>query len=165
MRHDQRIPSTQFEPLPPPPVDDDKLRRLRDGALRRLARGDDAVLAEMAREVLSGRMTSRDAAHSFAYRDALATAADKAISALRESQEEIRETAEARALDDLIEELERDEPEDLAPPPDQARGADRAEATEDDDLSHSSILQGPPAANRGITGQPPRRTRWTRTWK
>ncbi|OLZ52738.1 hypothetical protein [Amycolatopsis keratiniphila] len=139
------------------PIDLDKVRRLREGMMRKLATGKDPVLAEMAREVLAGRITLRDAAFG-AYREQVTVLAEKAAASLRQvSKEDLERAMEEHTLDDAIEQLGAipdPEPEDEAPAP----PARRPEPEEDDE----SILLPPPTADR--PPDRPQRERWKRRW-
>ncbi|MCS7477713.1 hypothetical protein ACFFQW_26275 [Umezawaea endophytica] len=108
------------------PVED----RLGQAVLRSLARRPPSdVMGEMAREVLSGRMTLHDATRSLAYSEAFAVAARDVVPTLAGLSAE-----ERRAAEDL-----GDRAADLLDPPDQPPQKPRRAPVEDDwDESHTS---------------------------
>ncbi len=113
-----------LDKLPRSPIDHDEIRRFQEETLREVAKGGGAF-AEMAREVLAGHLTLREAASSPAYRDAFTHAAEEFAEALEPlSPEEIRQLAEDRvappdaaADDDLDEAMPEPPTEDAAAPP------------------------------------------------
>ncbi|TCO58041.1 hypothetical protein [Actinocrispum wychmicini] len=139
------------EHTPPASFDKDKMRRFTELAMRRLENGPDPLLAEMAREVRSGRMTLIEAAASSAYREAFATIADKATERLRGVDiDTLVAAADDSALDKLIAELEA-EPAADDPKPDPP-------AEDDFDFSAPLAQSQPPP--RSASGTPPQRARW-----
>ena len=138
--------------MPDPTMNLDVLRRYRELLVEKLARGSDPVLAEMAREVRSGRMTLREAAFSKAYEEKFSQLAERAVTALAGiSQAEIQAAA---PLETRIGELEAE----LAVEPPEPRVTRPAPPPSDD--VPDSFLVGPPRTER--TAQPPQRQRWQR---
>jgi len=139
------------------PIDLDKVRRFREGLMRKLATGRDPALAEMAREVQAGRITLREAAFG-AYREQVTVLAEKAAVAMRQvSKEDLERAMEENTLDDAIEQLgamPEPEPEEEALAP----LARRPEPEEGDE----SILLAPPSTDR--PADRPQRERWKRRW-
>jgi hypothetical protein len=145
------------ESLPPPvDVDPDKLRRLEAVWLRRLARGDNPVLAEMAREVQSGRMTLRDAVTSSAYSETLTKVVERVVA--QRTVEERQRAVDPSAIDEYLAQHETpdeedDEPAEQTPPP--------TEAT-DEEFSAPIMHKEPP--RRTEQDSRPQRARWNRRW-
>lgn len=139
-------------------VNRDMLRRYHELLVEKLARGSDPVLAEMAREVRSGRMTLREAMFSTAYEEKITQLAERAFGAVAGmSREEIEAAAEGDPLEHRIGELER---EMAVEPPDPPRPPVRDPDPSRDDEMPDSFLVGAPRAER--TARPPQRERWQR---
>jgi len=143
------------------PIDLEKVRRLRESLLRKLAAGKDPALAEMAREVQAGRITLREAAFG-AYRKQVTVLAEKAAASMRQvSKEDLERAMEEYTLDDAIEQVDAaPDPEPVEPPtPPPAR---RPEPDEDED-DNDSILLDPPKTDRST--ERPQRAQWERRWR
>lgn len=138
--------------VPTPTIDMVKLRQVRDGLLRRAARGDDPVFAELAREVLGGRMTLLQAAASSAYRERLSAAADSLAEELRGvSMADIEKAAKAHPLDELLAELAEEERRDRTPKP---------PPPPVDDTDFDAPIMTAPKSMRYQDGGSPQRARW-----
>ena len=136
----------------------DEIHRL---ALRAAAKGDNPVLAEMAREMQSGRMTAVEAARSTAYSEALAEGAGKLMrSAAHLRPIDISTDVDDRVLDRAVSEMtlwveqfEKDRtPEPVRPDPE----------ADDEYFTDRPIMTGPPTGRPAETGTAPERARWTR---
>ncbi|ONI77756.1 hypothetical protein ALI144C_30400 [Actinosynnema sp. ALI-1.44] len=91
---------------------DETTRRQLDAVLRQMAAGPDKLLAEMATQVRSGRMTLREAASGSAYREIFVTAAQHVTEAMRgTSHEDLVRAANQQPVD---EPPTRREPEPVA---------------------------------------------------
>lgn len=134
--------------------DPERLRRLQQLLLERLAKGPDPVFAEIAEEVRSGRMTLRDAAFSPAYQETFAAAATSALRATDNRSEE----AAATSLEARIAQLEA-----MPPPVAEPEPPEPPAAADTDDEPADSFMVGPPTADR--ESRPPRRERWNRRWQ
>lgn len=135
--------------------DPERLRRLQQLLLERLAKGPDPVFAEIAEEVRSGRMTLRDAALGPAYRETFAAATSAALrAAAGRTPEEIAAAAAANPVEAKIARLEAEPPPIAAPEP--------AAADDADDEPVDSFMVRPQAPDRDAG--PPRRERWHRRW-
>ncbi len=142
--------------IPRPHIDHAEIRRLHERALRTAANGKHPVLAELAREVLAGRLTVRAAAASSGYRDALAESADKFVQAIRHmSDDEIRAAVENGTFD---EEVARRRP---APPDDTDESAAPTPKPDADAYFDQPIMESRTPAGRE---ESPQRSRWTRRW-
>lgn len=137
-------------------VDVAQLREVHDAVLRHVAKGRHPVFAEMASEVLAGRMTLREAAGSAAYRDTFADAADAFVASIRGVPPEDLRTTTA-SLDDLIASLR--DPDEEEP----ARSR-RADTEVDDAYFDNSIMKRPDPGAAGPDGTTPQRERWNRRW-
>lgn len=138
------------------------VRRWQEAVLRRAARDHENVFGEVAREVLAGRMTMREAATGYAYRDVFAEAGQQVIAAVRgKTSEQLRAAAERHPLEQLVERLERDET-----PADTAADTAAAVSAPDpvDDEPPASVLRGAPRTTTDAGDQPARRQRWQRRW-
>ncbi|MFI7118352.1 hypothetical protein [Amycolatopsis sp. NPDC049868] len=142
------------EQMPSPILDTDKRDRLRKVFLQQLAKGDDPVFAEMAREVQSGRMTLREAVLSSAYRDAFTSVADKITESLNAISEEEMAAADGEAVDEYLARHEHDERE--------TDSADEAPAPDSDDVFSAPIMQAPPSRRHRQGDPPPERSSWQR---
>lgn len=147
------------ESLPRPvDVEPDKLRRLQAVWLRQLAQGANPVLAEMAREVQSGRMTLLDAVTSSAYSETLAKVVERVVAERAERGVDERQRAvDPSVVDEYLERHETpaeedDEPEEPTPPP--------TEATDEDFSAPIMRREHRPAE----PDSRPQRARWNRRW-
>jgi hypothetical protein len=142
------------------PLSDDTMARLQQQVFVQLSKNKkNPVLAEMAREILAGKLTLREAASIGPYAEALFGAGHAGVSKIIEMPQEEREALVAQgvaALDQLEAQDEHDETEE----PDRAHQARQA----DSDEFPGSIMVGA-AKRRDHDAPPPQRARWTRRWQ
>lgn len=151
-----------FNDLPRPTVDLAKLREVHNAVLQSAAKGKHPVFAEMAREVLSGRMTMREAAGGAAYRDAFADATDAFVASMRAvPPDDLRTATEGSSLDDLIASLNEPDDEEEPAPPTRER---QPNAEVDDASFDNSIMKRPDQGATGPDGTTPQRELWNRRW-
>lgn len=133
-----------------------KVDKLRDIALRRMANGPDPLLAEMAREVRSGRMTLREAATSWAYRDAFTDLAGQVLTRMNTTnREDLTKVDTDEDLDNLL--ARHDDDPDPQPEPEPPT------STRDDyDFNQPLATRTPPPP--AVDPPPPTRARWQRRW-
>lgn len=151
------------EYLPRPPLDLRKLEELHQLVLRAAARAGNPVIAELADELRSGRMTALEAARSTAYREVLADGARR----LRQSAQQLRPVDIRTDVDDPV--LRRTVSEmaiwveqfeaDRTPPP---ANPQRDKETDDEYSTDRPIMTAPAAERSAETVTAPRRARWTR---
>ncbi|OKJ95598.1 hypothetical protein AMK34_21445 [Amycolatopsis sp. CB00013] len=144
----------------------EKLRQLHETALQAAAKSRHPVIAEMAREVLAGRLTLREAVTGAAYREAFTEASDRAMESLQgKTIDDLR-----RAATEVPHATPDDEPAEGGPLPGD-RLAGIAETEPDDAYFDQPIMSAPSTKSRaGSTPsnpdhQPPtrpRRSRWSR---
>ncbi|MEU9689094.1 hypothetical protein [Amycolatopsis japonica] len=94
--------------IPPLNLDLSRLGEVREFALRTAAKGQDPVLAEMAKEIRAGKMTLREAGTGTAYREAFAAAMEKALRTVREVDDGgAKAEVEGKSLDELVDRFAR----------------------------------------------------------
>jgi hypothetical protein len=151
------------EYLPRPPLDLRKLDEIHQLVLRAAAKSGNPVIAELADELRSGRMTAVEAARSTAYSEALADGAGR----LRESAQHLRPVDIRTDIDDSV--LRRTVSEmaiwveqfeaDTTPPPEKPQ---QDKETDDEYFTDRPIMTGPATERPAETVTAPRRARWTR---
>jgi hypothetical protein len=140
-----------------------KLHRVRDGILRRVAKGDNPVFAELAREVRAGRMTLQEAAASYAYREHVAQAADRVVERLSTlTKEELEALSVGRTVDDALAELEAEEAAEDA---EAAARRQPIRPEPQDTTDYDAPIMTAPKVDRNEDPGGPQRTRWNRRWK
>ncbi|MGW4127273.1 hypothetical protein [Amycolatopsis japonica] len=145
--------------IPDRAAENEKIRQAQQAVLRQAAKGENPVLAELAREVLAGRRTLRDAALSSAYSEALAESAMRFLDAVREvDAADFEQAAKEHPLDELIATLDdEDEPEPPA-------GSPPARRPEDDTDFDAPIMTAPTTDRGSPAAGTPQRARWQRRW-
>jgi hypothetical protein len=152
------------EPLP-----EDTLARLQQRVFEQLSKQrKDPVLAEMAREILAGKLTLREAAAIGPYAEALFSAGHASVSRIIAMPEEERDELVRRGVAAL------DQPDDPQDEPDyepddelsDAHRAGPARRDEPEDEFTDSIMVGvAKRRDQGPSTEPPQRARWTRRWQ
>lgn len=151
------------EYLPRPPLDLRKLEEIHQLVLRAAAKADNPVIAELAEELRSGRMTAVEAARSTAYSEALADGAGR----LKRSAEHLRPVDIRTDVDDPV--LRRTVSEmaiwveqfeaDRTPPP---ANPQRDKEADDEYFTDRPIMTAPAMERSADAVTAPRRARWTR---
>ncbi|RZQ61913.1 hypothetical protein [Amycolatopsis suaedae] len=152
--------------IPPLNLDLTRLGEVREFALRTAANGPDPVLAEMAREVRSGKLTLREAVASAAYREAFSVATEKALRAAREADDDAKAEVEGKSFDELVDRLARRnaelDAEEAAPDTSPAPEPE----PDDEYFDGESFMVSQPRRDQDAESQAaPRRERWTRRWQ